>query len=446
LKRVLKIKWSKFLDKLLLVVFTASFIFLVLHLPLLSRDIFIILGDRCSPRFYYLALNLSPTFSAYDFYCSAQIWVKLDNLQQAITQLKKAIKLDYNNYSYHLLLGDLLLKEKDKENANKEYLTAAHLMQTKFPDIPEYQNQIISFLYDKGFIKEAKEKALKLKRAKPKFLPVNLILINIYYQEQNYKQVVAIYEEITKLNPHFFHYPWYFEFNSLLSVGDSYMKLGEREKAKNIYLYLLKLNPKSQSVYIKLANLYKETEPYKALNYLNKLIKINPYSGIGYWEAYEIYKIINCPQAEELIKRASLLCWDFSKEKTPKWRVWKGKAKVYSDKSSLIISPHNNNARVYISSEGDLRIDTTIVAEAKIIMKIKGEQYLDTANFCWATLKENNFCEGRGVKFKVFLDGKFHNYTVSLKKSPYWRDIVYYLFLSPGEKASNIQIKKIELK
>lgn len=153
----------------------------------------------------------------------AKISLKYGNNELARKNLIKLISKYPDSYYAHKLLAEIYEKECRDEDAIDEYVRAVEINPTDYDSY--YQ---ISFLLNKNKKQnEAKEMLKDLLSKKPGYYKASELLGTILYDQEDFKQAVAVYLEALKYNP--IRYELYY------GLGMVYTRLNDFQTAKEYY-------------------------------------------------------------------------------------------------------------------------------------------------------------------------------------------------------------------
>ncbi|HPG41490.1 MAG TPA: tetratricopeptide repeat protein [bacterium] len=138
-----------------------------------------------------------PEIIAMSFYYCGYCFSRMQNIQQALVEYKKALELKPALSIVHLHCGDLYRQEKDFSNAISEYDQALNA---------DAQN--INALYNRGICYKnisnwdaAKEDFLAITRIDPNQADAWYYLGSVYWEQRQWNQVINAWEKCLAINP-----------------------------------------------------------------------------------------------------------------------------------------------------------------------------------------------------------------------------------------------------
>jgi len=181
-------------------------------------------------------------------------------------------KINPASYEGYLLLGNILAKKEEYEEALKIYEKIINL------DIEEKEKQLVfpQVYCNQGYIylnlnklKEAIESFQKALNFNPNYFEAYFNLGNAYFQNKKFDLAEKSYQKALKLNKKF---PLlYFQ------LGRLYTEWNKKEKAIESYKKLIALQPDNYIALYNLGLLYRDIGKKKeAAEYLEKAIRLNP--------------------------------------------------------------------------------------------------------------------------------------------------------------------------
>lgn len=199
--------------------------------------------------------------SAYLHTSVAELYLKMNRIQEAINACRTAIDIDPKHSDAHLLLANILSSLKQERGAIEHYRKAIELT----PDKEDAYLQL-ALIYLRVFEYEDAVKTLKsLTALAPDSLHAYYYLGKAYEQMKLPKEALSYYRKVISLKPEF--EPVY------VDIGLSLEAQGERKEAIKSFESLLQLNPHNFSVMQHLVQLYiQENRLEDALNILKTLI------------------------------------------------------------------------------------------------------------------------------------------------------------------------------
>jgi len=165
-------------------------------------------------------------------------------LQWGINTFKTAIKAEPNNPVLMTELGKLLIVDNKKEQAETMFRQALKLRDNYIPATVQLANLLGK---DEGI--KMLEELVKKNRFS---MEAHFQLGRMYYNEKYYKKAVDQFLSVLTIFPN--------HSNALYSLGLTYEKLGEKEKALEQFRKVLKLNPGSKLITDKIKSLESEEE------------------------------------------------------------------------------------------------------------------------------------------------------------------------------------------
>lgn len=160
----------------------------------------------------------------------AKYYLKQNNLEQAKKYMLKLIDKYPNTYLGHKMLAEIYEEEGKLTNAIDEYVRAIEI-NTK--DYNSYYK--ISVLLQKLNNNDAAINMLNdLLKKKPDYLEASMLLGDILYDEERFKEATIVYTEALKYNPT--NYDIYY------NLGMVYTRLNDFQKAKEYYQIAAEIN------------------------------------------------------------------------------------------------------------------------------------------------------------------------------------------------------------
>lgn len=160
----------------------------------------------------------------------AKYYLKQNNLEQAKKYMLKLIDKYPNTYLGHKMLAEIYEEEGKLTNAIDEYVRAIEI-NTK--DYNSYYK--ISVLLQKLNNNDAAINMLNdLLKKKPDYLEASMLLGDILYDEERFKEATIVYTEALKYNPA--NYDIYY------NLGMVYTRLNDFQKAKEYYQIAAEIN------------------------------------------------------------------------------------------------------------------------------------------------------------------------------------------------------------
>lgn len=178
-------------------------------------------------------------------------------LKEDLVNAKKIAKIlceiGSDSYENYFLLGNILAKKQEYEEALKVY------------------EKILNFDF---FIKEEKENVLSQIYCNQGYIYLNLNKIS---------EAIENFQKALKLKPNYFE--------AYFNLGNAYLQRKDFLLAEKNYLSALKLNKKNPLVYFQLGRLYTEwNKKEKAIRYYKKLIRFQPNNYIGLYNLGLLYR------------------------------------------------------------------------------------------------------------------------------------------------------------
>ncbi|MCX7837106.1 MAG: tetratricopeptide repeat protein, partial [candidate division WOR-3 bacterium] len=184
-------------------------------------------------------------------------------------------RVNPNSYEGYLLLGNILAKKQEYEEALKLYEKIL-----SFDFFEEEKENVLSQVYcNQGYIflnlnkiAEAIESFQKALELKPNYFEAYFNLGNAYFQKRDFSLAEKNYQKALKLNKRI---PMvYFQ------LGRLYTEWNKKEKAIQYYKKLIALEPNNYMGLYNLGLLYRDLgKKEEAAKYLEKAIRLNPNLG-----------------------------------------------------------------------------------------------------------------------------------------------------------------------
>ena len=195
------------------------------------------------------------------FYNLSLLYRDLNNVEDALSAVNKAIKLIPNNYVYKLLKADLL---KDTNNFKESELILQELCcDEKINDKKDILLMLSTVKSLNSNFKEAEKILLEIIESYPKFGLAYLNLSGLYFENKLLIKAKKIALEGIIVDPNI---P---EMN--VNLGIIYRNLGEINESKKYLLKALSMNKNLFKCYNELSTFYDFSDHPKELNYLLKL-------------------------------------------------------------------------------------------------------------------------------------------------------------------------------
>ena len=195
------------------------------------------------------------------FYNLSLLYRDLNNVEDALSAVNKAIKLMPNNYVYKLLKADLL---KDINNFKESELILQELCcDKKINDKKDILLMLSTVKSLNSNFKESEKILINLIESYPNFGQAYLNLSGLYFENKQLIKAKRIALEGISINPNI---P-----EMLLNLGVICRNLGEINEAKKYFLKALSMNKKLFKCFSELSNFYDFSDHPEELNYLLKL-------------------------------------------------------------------------------------------------------------------------------------------------------------------------------
>ena len=199
---------------------------------------------------------------------------KIDSLEQYVLYKTKKAEWEKN---YHL--GFYHHLENDDSKAIRTLQSALTHANKKNNSALVYS--LMSELYlnldetDKA--SECAQKAYKINKNDPRTLTS---LGDLSYNSKNYTKALCYYKQASSQGKN--------SYTSFIKEAQTYQKLGNSKKAKEIYLKVLKTHPEAYPAYYNLALLENASAPLQEVSYLKKALAINPLFSDGWLELAKV--------------------------------------------------------------------------------------------------------------------------------------------------------------
>jgi len=239
------------------------------------------------------------TLTEVIFISISMFYEKIGNKEKAKDILLQLVEKDPRSYHGHKALAQIYEEENDFQVATQEYIRAANIR----PNDDKIQYKIAT-LFDKTGNKDGAVKILQeLLKKKPEWEDASLLLGDIFYEQERFKEAVNIYLDALQYHPE--NYELYYnlgmvytrlndfqsakeyyekaaELNSLLyhakySLGQIALLYNEIEEAEQYFIECLQDEELEEDAYFYLAYIAMlKGEEQKAIEYLNAAVDENP--------------------------------------------------------------------------------------------------------------------------------------------------------------------------
>ncbi|MFQ6609695.1 MAG: tetratricopeptide repeat protein [Fidelibacterota bacterium] len=283
------------------------------------------------------AISIEPE-NAQNYFLASKIAFKLDNLDEAWTNLLKAIDLDLNNDEYRDESTRLTNIKNALTDAKKSYdngyyeesISAYERINSQYPDfaMPYYLKGMVYYVqkeYD--LAAESIKEAIKYNPFEEKYSAAinNVVAIiynegNDYFSRNDYDGAIKMYEKALSIDPNFsiahfrlayLHYKIgdyetcisHLESNIKIDpkaykayklMGDTYSKMGDTENAIKNYMNSIEANRNYDKAYFALGLLYQNNgENDKAITTLTSCVEVNPKYGKAHETLGSVYQSID---------------------------------------------------------------------------------------------------------------------------------------------------------
>ena len=233
------------------------------------------LGDMASSEYQLrMAIELSPQNGGFHQNLGA-VLIAQKKYSDAEIVLKRALRLDPRSWRAQYKLGELYEKIGRFDEAVKKY---KYLIQKKI-------KPTIGLLKCADLYRKTGDKALALKfykKANDLADPGTPIVEHIAMGFIELNEIQIALGLLLKILPSRNYRP-----DLVSKINDLFQKTQRRDAAKKIIKQAIKVNPKSDQLYLLMGNIYKDQGIYeKATNYYKKVLDINPniyaaYSNLG---------------------------------------------------------------------------------------------------------------------------------------------------------------------
>ncbi len=142
----------------------------------------------------------------------------------------KIVELYPNNFFAHKTLGQLYEKEGNDNVALDEYIRAVDLNNQDY----DMQYKVAELLQKTDKNEEAIIMLQDLLKMKPGHIQATLLLGNILYDEERFKEAVSVYMAAMQYNP--------LEYELYYNIGMAFTRLNDFQRAKEFYRRAAKLN------------------------------------------------------------------------------------------------------------------------------------------------------------------------------------------------------------
>ena len=152
-----------------------------------------------------------------------RIYMMIGNEEEAKKIVLKIVEKYPKNYYAHKILGQLYEKEGNINIALDEYIRAIELKNDDF----ELHYKVASLLLEVGKREESIIMLQDLLKMKPDYLEATLLLGNVFYEDERFKEAVSIY--MTGLRYNVTSYELYY------NIAMAFTRLNDFPKAKEYY-------------------------------------------------------------------------------------------------------------------------------------------------------------------------------------------------------------------
>ncbi len=197
----------------------------------------------------------------------SSLYFSKEDLVNAKKIAKILCEIDSDSYENYLLLGNILAKKQEYEEALKIY------------------EKILNF----DLLKEEKENVLPQVYCNQGYIYLNLNKIS---------EAIENFQKALELKPNYFE--------AYFNLGNAYLQKKNFPLAEKNYLSALKLNKKNPLLYFQLGRLYTEwNKKEKAIQYYKKLISLQPNNYIGLYNLGLLYRDLGKKEeAAECLEKA----------------------------------------------------------------------------------------------------------------------------------------------
>ncbi len=207
--------------------------------------------------------------AAYAHAALGRLYKNLHRFEEAIEEARIAINIAPNWVYSQKLLGDIYLNQRRYKDAREQYKKTLEI----YPGHPWVLNNLGIVYHQQGRYREASEYfQLSLNRDNKVTVPL-FNLASVAREEGRFKESKDLYLAAIESNPKYE--------SAYRQLGDLYVDLGFTE-AEELYLKAAELEPFKPEALVDLAYLYRTTKPEESLELTLKAIELNPLYIWGY--------------------------------------------------------------------------------------------------------------------------------------------------------------------
>lgn len=194
-----------------------------------------------------------------------QIYALTGQMDEALKRGEKAVSLESDNVDAYLLLANIYIKQENFGQAQQQIDMAMNIDRASV-DVLSYQ---VVLYKQMGNLSEALSAANDALVIHPDAMPIHMLRLSIFDEQNNYIEMEKIYREIMPKNP---NESWIvFSLAKLLNDG-----LNRHEDARSELVKFIESNPDDFEAKIALINLVNTQDTNESIQMLDKFISEDP--------------------------------------------------------------------------------------------------------------------------------------------------------------------------